>query len=65
MERFRNKQTECKYSDINNKGFCNYNLWNNGLCFCTKKEWEGKKLKAYLCCPYLFLNDTEEYGKER
>jgi hypothetical protein len=56
MERFRNKQTECKYSDINTKGFCNYNLWSNGLCHCLKKEWEGRKLTIYLCCPYLILN---------
>ncbi len=58
-ERFRNTQDKCKYVDMNiTKGFCKYTFWaNDGLCHCTKKEFEGRKMKGYLCCPHLIMND--------
>jgi hypothetical protein len=52
--KYRNNQKKCEKADINKKGFCNWNYWdeNSGLCLCTNKKGFG--FKVNLCCPYIF-----------
>lgn len=55
--RFRDTQDKCEYANLNTKGFCKHNFWDNGLCHCNKKEFDGRKVRIYLCCPHLIMND--------